>query len=849
MKKELRHNYIFLFLILFCFLFVSWMLLNYSVNLVDESADREGLSHIMENTEQLKYSLTSRVDDTLTIMEIERQSLDESENDSKAEIARKLSLMCEKTGAWRVYLISDKEHYLDDKGNTGRWEITDDMIPVLQGEKSICRLRQDAIGGDRLNFAIHLGTEVTDEKYEVLLVEYLLDKFLEVLEIKVHGGKGIACVVDSNGRILFRSQGEVPVFSEENYFFYQSFREMEFEGLDGVTNEKELRNAINCAECGAVYISDDDYAYAMSFCPLKIMDWHLVMLVEREYISGIRMTYIEQIKKITVTANLVVVILCLGIYFINTFLIRKRSVVQLSTRERIINVLSTDSNGAYLLVNSGSGICSFASESISEMFGISADTLIEKKLDALFESIAVPELVSRLKIWDQKEKLETDRFLFRSPKIEKEKYIRLSLYPPKHDEIVLAFVDETLIANKEKVLECALNEAHLANQAKSNFLSNMSHDIRTPMNAVIGYTTLALNNVNDSHKVEDYLTKTLSSGNHLLSLINDVLDMSSIECNMFVLEEQETKLSDILNDIKNIIGGQISEKNLNFSIKTSGVSDDNVYCDKTRLNQVLINLLGNAIKFTPEGGTISVELSQISGVCAGKSTYELKVRDTGIGMNKDFVDKIFEPFEREHSSTISGTQGTGLGMPITKNIIDMMGGTIDVYTEPEKGTEFIIRLELKICSEYTIITENEEIDPDALSELMGCHILIVEDNELNREIAEIILDDCGIRTDTAENGAEAVDKVINSVSDPFDVILMDIQMPVLDGYEATRRIRALDDPSLSSLPVLAMTADAFKEDVERCFAAGMDGHISKPIDVELLKKALIAAVRKKRESQ
>jgi len=216
-------------------------------------------------------------------------------------------------------------------------------------------------------------------------------------------------------------------------------------------------------------------------------------------------------------------------------------------------------------------ILSFASESISEMFGISADTLIEKKLDALFESIAVPELVSRLKIWDQKEKLETDRFLFRSPKIEKEKYIRLSLYPPKHDEIVLAFVDETLIANKEKVLECALNEAHLANQAKSNFLSNMSHDIRTPMNAVIGYTTLALNNVNDSHKVEDYLTKTLSSGNHLLSLINDVLDMSSIETGNIKLVRHEFNIMDALKEVRNSIKPQIEAKNQRFNYYISNL--------------------------------------------------------------------------------------------------------------------------------------------------------------------------------------------------------------------------------------------------------------------------------------
>ena len=521
-------------------------------------------------------------------------------------------------------------------------------------------------------------------------------------------------------------------------------------------------------------------------------------------------------------------------------------------------------------------------------------------------------------------------------------------------------------------LQVAVEKAESANRAKSTFLSNMSHDIRTPMNAIIGFTTLALSNIDDTDRVKDYLGKTLASSNHLLSLINDVLDMSRIESGKIHLEEVEVNLSDVLHDLKTIVSGQIYAKQLELYMDAMDVTDEDVYCDKTRLNQILLNLLSNAIKFTPAGGTVSVRVRQLAGKVRGCGQYEFRIKDNGIGMSQEFAQKIFEPFERERTSTVSGIQGTGLGMAITKNIVDMMGGTIEVQTAQGKGTEFTVcvpmraqteqrpvekiteleglkalvvdddfntcdsvtkmlvkvgmRAEWTLSGKEAVLRARQSIEmsdvyhayiidwrlpdmngievtrqirslhddtpiiiltaydwsdieveakaagvtafcakpmfmsdlretlmsalgqkpadavqrllPEKNADFKGKHILLVEDNELNREIAQEILREYGFLVDSAENGAVAVEKVSTAVPGSYDLVLMDVQMPIMDGYTATRKIRALDDPARAKLPILAMTANAFDEDRRNALESGMNGFLSKPIVIDDLVQEL-----------
>ncbi|MDY2913887.1 MAG: response regulator [Candidatus Enteromonas sp.] len=531
-------------------------------------------------------------------------------------------------------------------------------------------------------------------------------------------------------------------------------------------------------------------------------------------------------------------------------------------------------------------------------------------------------------------------------------------------KFILVLSDRTQTKLINQALEEALVNAQSASKAKSTFLSNMSHDIRTPMNAIIGFANLAGASVNDPKKTQDYLAKIQDSSNHLLAIINDVLDMSRIEAGKLAMERNEVYFPEVLRELRVIIGGQVKAKGLNLYMDTSTIEHEYVYCDKTRLNQMLMNLLSNAVKFTPSGGSISVSIAEEASNQPQTAIYHIRVKDDGIGMSEEFAARIFDPFERERTSTVSRTQGTGLGMSIVKNIVTLMGGTIEVSTHPGEGSEFHITVALELQNvekpdetieslkglkaitihenpgsrqsaiailrrlgmspiavaslqeglelmekaeekgnPFTIALvngdqknedaysywkkfsrlpslkalivgayESADIEKKAkeagvsfiipkplfLSELQsalldflgerptaedipqakdltmfrGKRLLLVEDNELNREIALATLEGYGFSFLTAENGKEAIEIVASSRPGEIDLILMDVQMPIMDGYEATERIRNLKDPVLSNTPIIAMTANAFAEDRQKAENAGMNGFLTKPIEVD-----------------
>ncbi len=534
------------------------------------------------------------------------------------------------------------------------------------------------------------------------------------------------------------------------------------------------------------------------------------------------------------------------------------------------------------------------------------------------------------------------------------------------------------MAMEQARLSESLRKAQAADRAKSTFLSNMSHDIRTPMNAIIGFTNLVQSNLDNRERVQDYLKKIVSASTHLLSLINDILEMSRIESGKLNIEEKPCSVADIFRDMRNIILSQMQSKHLNFYMNTVDIRDEDIYCDKLHVNQVLLNLLSNAIKFTPSGGTVVLSISQKPCARKGFATYVISIRDSGIGMSEEFARHVFEPFERERNSTVSGIQGTGLGMAITKNIVDTMGGRIEVHTEQGKGTEFILTFDFRlqsasgeleripelesqralvvddtfpVCDSISRMLRQMGMRPDwtlhgeeavlrarqahdmqdgyslfiidwqlpdlggievirqiravvgggvpiilvtaydwsifedearragvtafcskpvFLSELRDtlasvaagrspspqetpplvshterernsrCRLLLVEDNEFNMEIAEEILTEAGFLVETAEDGDVAVEKVRASKPGYYALILMDIQMSRMDGYEASRAIRALPDPALASVPIVAMTANAFEEDRKTALESGMNAHVSKPIDITKLLNVLSA---------
>ena len=400
---------------------------------------------------------------------------------------------------------------------------------------------------------------------------------------------------------------------------------------------------------------------------------------------------------------------------------------------------------------------------------------------------------------------------------------------------------QNVVREKHEASEREKIHAVESSLAKSQFLFNMSHDIRTPMNAILGYTTLARKE-EDPALVHGYLDKIESSSKHLLELINDILEMSRIESGKIELEFAPTDLIAVFDGMRDLFIDQMEQKGLDFRVHTGQVQDRYVWCDRKNLNRVLLNVLSNAYKFTPEGGAVTMTLYE-SGSADGYASYEMRVQDTGIGMSKEFVEKLFTAFERERTSTVSGVEGTGLGMPIAKNIVDLMGGTIEVMTAPGSGTEIIIRLKFKLADETDVAAaDGTGAEGEQAVDFAAKTLLLVEDNAVNLEIAQMILEQAGFTVETAENGQIAVNMVAKAEPGRYDAILMDIQMPVMDGYEATRAIRALPDARLANIPILAMTANAFKEDELASAAAGMQAHIAKPIDVGDMMRKLSAVL-------
>ena len=390
---------------------------------------------------------------------------------------------------------------------------------------------------------------------------------------------------------------------------------------------------------------------------------------------------------------------------------------------------------------------------------------------------------------------------------------------------------------QEDALRIALASSEHANKAKTAFLNNMSHDIRTPMNAIIGFTALAASHMDQPDLVKDYLTKIGTSSKHLLSLINDVLDMSRIESGIVKIEENEVCIPDVLHDLKTIIQGNIQAKQQNLYIETQDVVHENVITDRLRLNQILLNIVSNAIKFTPTGGTVNIRVTEKTCNLKDFTTFEFRIKDNGIGMSEEFQTHVFDAFSREQTSTKSGIEGTGLGMAVTRNIVDMMGGTISLTSKEGKGTEFVVTLNFKIRKVLTMpmdIKEEPLQQTERENRYSGKKVLIVEDNELNREIATALLEEIGISVDSVEDGTDAVERMNEVDDDRYDLIFMDIQMPKMDGYMATREIRTLKNNKKANIPIIAMTANAFEEDKKKAFQAGMNAHIAKPIDIKII---------------
>ncbi len=805
--------------------------------------------------------------------------------------------------------------------------------------------------------------------YDAIAVAYYNDTVLSAIDSSAFDGAAHSYVIYSDGRVVLDSNAD----SDDPVYNLLA----ELRGNSNLSEKKfdALSDDFAQGRNGSMMLTLRGTRYYLVYENMGIQDWIMLGLVPVSVVNaGMDTLWRRTVEIVVVIACLLMVLLITLIVHRSRDALRRRD-TEILYRDELFTRLSRNVDDVFLMMDAETSRVDYVSPNIERLLGVPLEQVQQdiRALRALhpkdspdhdknfFEGIQCGEQSE----WnaDYAHQQNGERRWFH--------IVAMGSEVAGRTKYILVMSDRTADRKINQALSEAVAAAEAASRAKSTFLSNMSHDIRTPMNAIIGFTTLAVSNIDNQERVKDYLTKTLSSSRHLLALINDILDMSRIESGKLQLEETEVNLAEMLHDIKTIVSGQIHAKQLELYMDALDVTDEDVYCDRTRMGQILLNLLSNAIKFTPAGGTVSVRVRQLAGTVRDCAQYEFRVRDNGIGMSPEFAQKIFEPFERERTSTVSRIQGTGLGMAITRNIVEMMGGTIKVQTEKNRGTEFIICLPLRVqtgtrreekiaelaglkalvvdddfntcdsvaklltrvgmraewtlsgreavlrarqsielgdpCRAYiidwrlpdmngievtrqirslnddtpiiiltaydwsdieveakaagvtafcskpmflsdlrdTLLTaightqmEAQDILPGKNADFRGRHILLVEDNELNREIAVAILHEYGFLVDTAENGAVAVEKIRTSDPGRYDLVLMDVQMPVMDGCTATQRIRALKDPARAAVPIVAMTANVFEEERKRAFDCGMNGFLSKPIVIEELVDAL-----------
>ena len=930
------------------------------ISFVSQTIYQESTSHLEEVLHKSNNMLKEMVRKNLTYLHLYNDFLENTSDE--AEIQAYIEKAQQSTGFVGFYFLTYDGNYMTVTGETGYLGLQTNLDEKLSKGEDI--VMNTALPGKPQMLAFICPETQGSYRgfaYDAIAIAYYNDAVLKLLDNSAFEGNASNYVIYPDGRVIIDNSVNR---KETVYNFIAMLRE------HSDLSEKQvlaLSDAFAQGSSGNMRVTLGGISYYLVYEGAAVQNWTMLGLVPVRVVNaGLDKLWFHTIQIVAgITVGIAVLVILMIVRRGHANLRRKNT--EISYRDELFKKLSLNVDDVFLMLDAETAKVDYVSPNIERLLGIPWKEVWQdaRALAALHPKDSPDRdknyleglLSGQQREWDDEYgHLETgERRWFHIVAMGSEVEGRT-----KH---ILVMSDRTADKQVNQALSDAVAAAETANRAKSTFLSNMSHDIRTPMNAIIGFTTLAISNIDDKNRVKDYLTKTLASSNHLLSLINDVLDMSRIESGKIHLEEVEVNLSDVLHDLKTIVSGQIYAKQLEFYMDAMDVTDEDVYCDKTRLNQILLNLLSNAIKFTPAGGTVSVRVRQLAGKVRGCGQYEFRIKDNGIGMSQEFAQKIFEPFERERTSTVSRIQGTGLGMAITKNIVDMMGGTIKVQTAQGKGSEFIICLPMRTQDEHRPVEKITELEglkalvvdddfntcdsvtkmlvkvgmraewtlsgkeavlrarqsiemsdvyhayiidwrlpdmngievtrqirslhddtpiiiltaydwsdieveakaagvtafcskpmfmsdlretlmsalgqnqTDAAQELLpqknadfkGRHILLVEDNELNREIAQEILREYGFRVDTAENGAVAVEKVCTAAPGSYDLVLMDVQMPVMDGYTATRKIRALDDPARAKIPILAMTANAFDEDRCNALESGMNGFLSKPI--------------------
>ena len=801
---------------------------------MEQTIYEESTAHLTEIYHQANQTLYNKVSFNWGVMRMWTPYLERAQSD--ADVCAFLAQAKEEYQFTDFFFVSRDGSYITLDGEQGYLDLGRTLSQLILEQQPIVANSVVPDKPEIMVFAVPTAKgSYQGFAYEAIAVTYNNKDLVDSLKISAFEGHGSTFAVLPDGRVVLDS-------SSADMRGVHNILAM-LRNSAGFTAEQitTLQKAFAAGKTGNLEFSIHGIGYYMVYGSASFQNWTILGIAPKSVVNANmnRLQYTTMAVMSSIVGMLAVAVLLLVVQS-NRQKLRKKD-QQLLAREELFSSLSRNVDDVFLMIDTGTGKVEYISPNVRRILGISPEAVQEDfHVLCSAEGDNCTSRLDGLMQMEQGTQQEWDREFIHQETGEPH-YIHVTGFINEVQgakKCIVDLSDRTGEHQTTLAVEAALEIAEKASQAKTDFLSNMSHDIRTPMNAIVGLTTLMENELDQPEKLAEHLHKLESSGQLLLGIINNILDMSRIESGKTTLSVEPMHLSQQLDQLSTMIRAQASEKAQTFTVSTH-LRHENLLADPTRLNQVLMNILSNAVKYTPRGGHIRFEVEELPRN-EHYAKYRFVVQDDGIGMSKAYQKTLFDPFTREERSGTNRVQGTGLGMAITKNIVDLMGGSISVESATGKGTRFEVVLEFPIDTEADAVPEAQALpeEPEDVSPLCGMNFLCAEDNAINAEILELLLKSKGAHCKICPNGQEIVDAFVRVKPGEYDMILMDVQMPVMDGLEAARRIRSSANPLGQVIPILAMTANAFLEDMQKSKEAGMDEHLSKPVDIDALEQTV-----------
>ncbi len=812
-------------------LFFGVFRLSYMDNIRRESAD-----HIMEISGQIKAYIQAQTDLGWNTVKSVEQSIRQTPWGTGEDM---LALLRENNKIWGVsdiYLYTESGLSVDMNGKQQSVDTGARLVREAKEAKQLLLITES-----RVEYILFTENDKTIRNSPIMAVSIVKDlaSLLDQLDISSFQSSAKVYLTQHEGELISRLNVKG---ASDAYNILSLFRNGKYQFFDkAITSYDDVLNQHQ--DVVFLYTQDGETDY-VSYTHIDVMGgtWHLIYTVPEDVVNSSTNIFSRYI----VVISLIVIFLLLGLTVL-VFLIIYRSTsarysMDIISRDRMLELLSQNTNIAVGLVSTERETPLYVTHNMEKVFPDGLPFVdVEKPVLQFKNNAAAPlnieALNKPLMLWDKKQPYSSEYLALHHGKTVS--FYMASIYPIAETELeyIVVLQDATKAKEREEAMRSALQAADSANKAKTQFLSNMSHDIRTPMNAIVNMTGFALEDADNPPQTKECLEVIMKSSKHLLHIINDLLDVSRIESGKATVETEPFMPAALMDDTVEMITPIAVQKRQSIQTDCGGIAHLHLKGDRQKLSQVMINLLNNAVKFTQEGGSIRLKAAEVPSLRSGSTVIRIEVTDNGAGISEEYLDRIFEPFERGDNNQVRKVEGSGLGLAICKSYVDLMGGTISVHSVVGSGTTFIVEIPFALDSESGQAESMPSPEPAANTiDLTGKRALLVEDHEINRMIATMLLKKVGMAVECAENGQEAVDMFTASPPGHYDIIYMDIQMPVKNGYDAAKEIRASAHPQAMVIPIVAMTANVFAEDVERSRVAGMNAHIGKPIQPDELFK-------------